>query len=317
MYVSDREEHEVALALHLIRENKMNLLDAVKEQVEVEKRRQKMAEVSSAVELFLNDKQDMGNAETTMKTLRSIVLRFACQFDGRMMGEVTHQEIKEWIKSLGVATRTKNGYLKEVKSLYNWAIKEGYSEENPTRRIDRYRHTVEELEAKESAKEILTTGEVETMTQYVMRNCPDAMPRMAIQLYAGTRPERESASIEMSNVLMDDGLIHVPASKAKDRKERLIKMSDKLWGVMKWAKGNDIPLQPRDWDRKWSAIKDSVGLLGCWPNSCTRHTFASYNLSKFGAERTRESLGHGNYDMLFQHYRTLVHPSEAEKYFAA
>jgi integrase len=317
MKITDKELHEYCLALKLIRPLKLSLLDVVTEQVELEKRRQKMAEVSSAVELFLKDKADMGNAATSMRTLRSIILRFAKVFDGRLLDEVTHSEIKEWVKSMGLATRTKNGYVKEVKNLYNWSIQEGYAEINPTVRIAAYRPSVDELEAKEEAKEILTVSEVDTMTKYVMDNCPDAMPRMAIQLYGGTRPERESASIEMDNIYMDDGLLHVPASKAKDRKERFVKMSDKLMGIVRWAKENNLSLQARDWNNKWSAVKNSVGLLGQWPNSCTRHTFASYNLAKFGAEPTKEALGHGSYDMLFQHYRTLVRPAEAETYFAA
>ena len=260
--LTNTEQHEVALAIGLVRANKLSLLDAVKEQVEIEAKRKRMAEVSPAVELFLKDKADTGNAATSMKTLRSIISRFALVFDGRLLDEVTHNEIKQWISGLGLATRTKNGYVKEVKNLYNWSIQEGYAEVNPTTRIATYRPSVEELEAKEEAKEILTVAEVDTMTKYVMDNCPDAMPRMAIQLYSGTRPERESASIEMGNIYLDDGLLHVPASKAKDRKERFVKMSDKLVGIVKWAKGNNLNLQAANWDSKWSAIKNSVGLLG-------------------------------------------------------
>ena len=317
MKITEKELHECCLALGLIRQHDMSLLDAVTAQVELEERRKRMAEVSSAVELFLKDKADTGNAATSMRTLKSIITRFATVFDGRLLDEVTHSEIKEWIKGMGLATRTKNGYLKEVKNLYNWCIQEGFAESNPTVRIATYRPSIDELEEKENAKEILTVGEVETMTQYVMDNCPDAMPLMAIQLYSGTRPERESASIDMENIYLDDGLLHVPASKAKDRKERFVRMSNKLVGIVKWAKANELEIQPTNWDNKWNAIKDSVGLLGRWPNSCTRHTFASYNLAKFGAEQTKEALGHGSYDMLFQHYRTLVHPNEAETYFSA
>ena len=314
--LTNTEQHEVALAIELIRANQLSLLDAVKEQVELETRRKRMAEVSSAVELFLKDKADMGNAATSMKTLRSIILRFASVFDGRLLDEVTHNEIKQWVASLGLATRTKNGYLKEVKNLYNWSIREGMAEVNPTQRIASYKHSVEELEVKEEAKEILTVEEVEAMFKFALAECPDTVPRMAIQLYAGTRPERESASIEWTNVCLVNRHIHIPASKAKDRRERLIKICPKLHDILSWAFGESMDIQCPSWEGKWNSIKNSIGLLGQWPNSCTRHTFASYSLMEYGFDWTKDAMGHGNYDMLFKHYRTLVFPEESAEYFS-
>jgi len=278
-------------------------------------KRKKMAEVSPAVELFLKDKADTGNAATSMKTLRSIVLRFASVFDGRLLDEVTHNEVKQWVTVLGVATRTKNGYVKEVRNLYNWCIREGMAEVNPTYRIATYKHSIEELEAKEEAKEILTVEEVNTMFKFALKECPDTIPRMAIQLYAGTRPERESASIGWGNISLSDNRIHIPASKAKDRRERLVKTCPRLHDTLVWAFGNNMDIQCHNWDSKWNSIKNSVGLLGQWPNSCTRHTFASYSLMEHGADCVKEALGHGNYDMLFKHYRTLVLPEESAEYF--
>jgi integrase len=313
--LTNTERHEVALAIELIRANKLNLLDVVKEQVEIEAKRKKMAEVSPAVELFLKDKADMGNAATSMKTLRSIISRFALVFDGRLLDEVTHNEIKQWVASMGLATRTKNGYLKEVKNLYNWSIREGMAEVNPTQRIAAYRHSVEELEAKEEAKEILTVEEVDTMFKFAREECYDALPRMAIQLYAGTRPERESASIGWSNICLGNKRIHIPASKAKDRRERLVKICPKLYDILSVANCRNMDIQCPSWTGKWNSIKNSIGLLGQWPNSCTRHTFASYSLMEYGMDWTKEAMGHGNYDMLFKHYRTLVFPEEANRYF--
>jgi hypothetical protein len=46
-----------------------------------------------------------------------------------------------------------------------------------------------------------------------------------------------------------------------------------------------------------------------------RHSFASYHLALFGAEKTIAAMGHGDYTMLFQHYRALVTKAEAERFF--
>lgn len=315
MKYTDKELHECALAIGMARESGLNLLDAVKEQVRAEEARKRMSEVSAVVELFLQDKAATGNAYTTMKNMRSVIYRFSETFNGRLMDEVTHSEVKEWINGRDVATTTKNNYVKEVKSLFNWAIREGMAEVNPTQRIAKYRHSISELEAKESAKEILTVNEVDTMLDWASTECPQAIPRMSIMLYAGTRPGRESESLTIDNIYMDDRIIHVPASKAKDRKERFIDICDKLYGVLGWMYQSQLDVHSEHWEPQWEDLKRSVGLGGQWPNSCTRHTFASYNLAKFGDVSTKSALGHGSYDMLFKHYRTLVRPAEADAYF--
>ena len=312
MRYTNKEQLECLLALDMARENNLSVLDMVREQCQIEGDRKRMAEVNSAVELFLKDKADMGIAKTSLRTLRSIVSRFAVVFDGRLLDEVTHSEIKQWVQDIGLATRTKNGYVKEVKNLYNWCVREGIANTNPTARISAYRPSIEELEAKENAKEILTVKEVRTL----FANADGAvLPRLAIMLYAGTRPERESASLTWDNIYMDDGILHVPASKAKDRRERYIKMCEQLVNWLAYCKQHNLTLPVQNWDAQWAELKDTLGLLGRWPNSCTRHTFASYNISKYGEELTKNTLGHGNYEMLFKHYRTLVHPHEAEEYF--
>ncbi len=44
-----------------------------------------------------------------------------------------------------------------------------------------------------------------------------------------------------------------------------------------------------------------------------RHTFASNYLALYGAENTIKALGHGDYDMLFRHYREIVSEKDAQK----
>ena len=53
-----------------------------------------------------------------------------------------------------------------------------------------------------------------------------------------------------------------------------------------------------------------------WRQDCLRHTFASHFLPVFGAERTLEELGHGNYEMLLGHYRKLVTKPESDAFWS-
>jgi integrase len=53
-----------------------------------------------------------------------------------------------------------------------------------------------------------------------------------------------------------------------------------------------------------------------WPSNALRHSFASYQLAHFkDAAALALELGHTDAGLVFQHYREIVKPKEAEKYW--
>jgi integrase len=53
-----------------------------------------------------------------------------------------------------------------------------------------------------------------------------------------------------------------------------------------------------------------------WPQNALRHGFASYHLAQFNnAALLALELGHTNSNLVFQHYRQLVKPKQAERYW--
>jgi integrase len=53
-----------------------------------------------------------------------------------------------------------------------------------------------------------------------------------------------------------------------------------------------------------------------WPQNALRHGFASYHLAQFNnAALLALELGHTNSNLVFQHYRQLVRPKQAERYW--
>jgi integrase len=56
--------------------------------------------------------------------------------------------------------------------------------------------------------------------------------------------------------------------------------------------------------------------LARWPNNGLRHSFASYRLAAIhDAPRVASELGHTSPTMLYNVYRELVLPEEAERYW--
>jgi integrase len=53
-----------------------------------------------------------------------------------------------------------------------------------------------------------------------------------------------------------------------------------------------------------------------WPDNALRHSFASYHMAHFqNAASTALQLGHHDSRITFAHYRELVKPKEAERYW--
>ena len=53
-----------------------------------------------------------------------------------------------------------------------------------------------------------------------------------------------------------------------------------------------------------------------WPSNALRHSFASYHLAHFNdAAALALQLGHTDAGLVFQHYRQIVKPKDAEKYW--
>ena len=74
-------------------------------------------------------------------------------------------------------------------------------------------------------------------------------------------------------------------------------------------------LVPKGVPSKLARVRKAAGLAR-WPNNGLRHSFASYRLAAcHDAPRVASELGHTSPQMLYNTYRELVLPEEAERYW--
>jgi hypothetical protein len=87
---------------------------------------------------------------------------------------------------------------------------------------------------------------------------------------------------------------------------------------------------PKNLRRRFERVRAAAGLIRLekiegrerrqviptgWAHDCLRHTFASNYHAIYGTDKTIKQLGHGDYDMLFSHYRALVAQQQAEAFW--
>jgi integrase len=263
------------------------------------------------VEELLKVKQADGASVRYLQDLRSRLSHFAAVFDGKPVSAFTPPQIDQWLRSLSdretgkpLSPVTRNNFRRVLVAAFNFAKENGYCVGNPAERTAR-------------AKEIETQVGILTVEQTarLLESAPPLLvPYLAIGAFAGLR-RAELERLDWKEVDLQSGLIEVTARKAKSARRRFAKIQPNLtqW-LQPYAQltGNVIPPSYRF---LLGRARQKAGITQ-WPQNALRHSFASYHLAWFNdAAALALELGHTNSLLVFQHYRQLVKPKDAERYW--
>src|SRR5215472_13919084 len=263
------------------------------------------------VDELLKVKEADGASKRYLNDLRSRLTRFSESFDGKPVAEITALQIDEWLRSLTdketgkrLSPVTRNNFRRVLITAFNFAWGRGYCVGNPAEQSAR---------AKEIASPvgILTVDETARLLESA---AAELVPYIAIGAFAGLR-RAELERLDWQEVDLQSGLIEVTASKSKSARRRFVRIKPNL---ARWLQphaqlsGN---VTPKDYGVLLANARDAAGIQD-WPQNALRHSFASYHLSRFNdAALLALELGHTNSNLVFQHYRQLVKPKEAERYW--
>ena len=263
------------------------------------------------VDELLRIKEADGASARYLSDLRSRLTQFSDSFDGKPVAGITSPQIDEWLRSLSdkdtgkrLSPVTRNNFRRVLIVAFNFAQRRGYCVDNPAK---------QSAEAKEieSAVGILT---VEQTARLLERAVPELVPYIAIGAFAGLR-RAELERLDWKEMDLEYSLIEVTAAKAKSARRRFVDIQPNL---AKWLQlharlsGNVTPPNFRE---LLDAARQAAG-IDEWPQNALRHSFASYHLAHFKDQNALAlQLGHTKSDLVFQHYRQLVKPKQAEQYW--
>jgi integrase len=252
-------------------------------------------------------KERDGASARHVSDLRSRLNIFADKFGGRPVATITTPEIDDWLRALPVSPVTRNHYRRLIILAFNFAMDRGYAESNPAEK------TAEAREPK-SKPGILS---VEQAAALLENAAPEIVPYIAIGLLAGLR-RAEIERLDWSEIDFDSGHIEVTAEKSKSKvANRFITIQPNLreWLLpFRKVRGG---VTPREAFRQlFDQTRAGAGITE-WPDNALRHSFASYHLAHFkDAKALALEMGHTDSAMLFNHYRALVKPKDAERYWS-
>jgi integrase len=309
-----KEGAEFPTALRIMAQNAVEHLkpfgktitDAVQHYVAYLEASAKSCTAVQLVKELVAAKEKDGASQRHVDDLRSRLNIFAEKFNGQPVATITSAEIDDWLRDLPVSPVTRNHYRRLIILAFNFAVDRGYAISNPA---------VKTAEAREpkSKPGILS---VEQANALLENASPEILPYIAIGLFAGLR-RAEIERLDWSEVDFESGHIEVTAEKSKSKiANRFVAMQPNLreWLLsVRKLKGNVTPSE--NFRELFEQARGDAGIKN-WPDNALRHSFASYHVAHFkDAKALALEMGHSDSGMLFNHYRALVKPKEAERYW--
>jgi len=230
-------------------------------------------------------------------------------FPERQIGSITTEDLEGYISKQNWSPVSLRSYVQNYNVLFNYAVRRGYMATNPCLKL-------EMPESDQVEPPIFTVEQMKTLLRLcsTTRDLKECLPLVAIGAFAGIRPT-EIERLDWAQVDVVHKTITVLGAKAKGRARRVVDMSENLvaWltPVAKES-GAVLPYRVREHrDRLKVAAK-----WADWPHDVLRHSFASYHLA-FHRDQTITcyQMGHGDAQVLYAHYRSMVKPPAATAFW--
>jgi integrase len=238
-------------------------------------------------------------------------LRLAAKAFSTDIQDITTTKIDEWLDSIKARGRTRNNYRTSLASLFSYARNQGYLPDNERTAVERVKKV---KAAANKAPGIYTPQEIKKLLTSIDDRW---VPFVAIAAFTGMR-SAELHRLDWKDVWLEKGYIEVAAQKAKTASRRLVPILPNLkaW-LTRYKDKGDTPCPRFAHDStlmtEFSQSADLVPFARV--HNGFRHSFASYRLAQT-QNAAQVALEMGNSPRkLFENYRELVTPEDAEEWF--
>ena len=228
-------------------------------------------------------------------------------FDGPLCS-LTADRLQTWLDGKKLAPATFESYCRVLGTFGGFCerkrwLPHGWDE------VDR----IEKPKRKPSAIEIYSPDELARL--FAVADA-DFIPILAIAAFAGIR-SAEIQRLTWSDIDMQSGFITVGAAQAKTASRRIVPIAENLKAWQAPYVRESGRVWPRSTgDLHWQQTRTAKRAGIAWKKNACRHSFVSYRLAQV-QDAAKVSLEAGNSPrMVFRHYRELVRPADAAKWFS-
>jgi integrase len=142
----------------------------------------------------------------------------------------------------------------------------------------------------------------------------ETLPYWALGAFAGLR-SAEIQRLEWQHIKWEERLIEVSARSSKTASRRLVTIQPNLLAWLEPYRTYCGPICLPNHYQRLMADRRRAGIES-WPPNALRHSYASYHLAAFrDAPALSLEMGHVRPQTVFAHYREVVTPTEAQKFW--
>jgi len=264
---------------------------------------QEPIEFNQAADLFLKAKTSKGLRPESLKSYRSTFNQFGALNGSKKFDELTTEKVADWLDGQNYSIVRFNRALADLGTLRNWSEKNGYSvgRKSPFASIERKLSDQTDVA-------ILTVDEAASYLAKAV-TVPECAAIVVLVLCCGLRVS-EALQTRRQDIDLDDGIVTVRGQAAKLRARRICTLQPM---ALKWLKKAlkvaTLPLSQSVYDKARRANLDAI------PANSLRHSFCSYHLAQFkNIGETAEEAGNSA-EMINKHYKELVRPKQAAKFW--
>lgn len=276
-----------------------------------------------AVKQMLEAKEREGASKIYLKVLRCYLGQMADAFHCQLRS-VTTGQLADFFRNMEVSGRSKNNARQTVGAFFKYCKERAWlpKDHDGISMVPKFKEKSGDIE-------IFTPQE---MTSFLAYARPELVPFLAIGAFAGLR-SAEIERLDWSEIHLADRFIEVKAAKAKTASRRIVPLPENL---AKWLaphaekEGRVVPFDNVNKQIGWLVEDTNAGLKGAakkekkdlekvkaavWKKNALRHSFISYRVADTqNVNQTALECGNSP-SIIFKHYRELVRPAEAKRWF--
>jgi integrase len=285
----------------------LTVADAIRLTLENCRRAAASLPIEEVIDKLVETKRAAKRADSYLYLLGHNLDRLAKSFPDRLIATITTEELNGFLASLSVAPETWNTIRRDCVTLWNFAETLGVVSKNVASKTERAKSI-------DGPPGIFTPEEIAALLTHAS---DDLLAFYAIGAFAGLRT-CELEHLDWRNVNLARNFIEVGAATTKTRSRRIVPILPNLKAWLEPVAKAAGPVCAPNLRKKQPqrAILGSAGsIIKEWPENGLRHSFISYRLAAIqDSAKVALEAGHGQ-AILFKHYRELVHPEDAERYF--
>ena len=261
--------------------------------------------IEEAIRQLLESKKAAGRSKSYLTVLALNLRKLSDHFVGRIISTISTTDLEQFLAGLNIAPETWNTIRRDCVTLWSFAMKAKFAQENVAKATERAKSI-------DRPPGILTPPQAAALLAESKDN--DLLAFHSIALFGGLRVS-EIKALDWRDVDLAGGFVHVGAKISKTRSRRLVPIVPNLFAWLQPIAKTSGPVVERRLRYRHEAARKRAGIKQ-WPDNCMRHSFVSYRLAAIGnAAQVALESGHDQ-AILFRHYRELVRPKDAERFFS-